>query len=210
MNLSKRLWDENQDLAMASLNNPFVQAIASGALAKEKFSYYVSQDSFFLKTFARAYIIAGAKAFDWEDFIKLHKLAQGVLEELELHKKYAGAWGVDIDQVYPAGATRRYTDFVMATAWGYDTGLTVTALTPCMRLYAWLGQTLAKQSSSGPHAYTDWIETYSSDAIEDLACELEGLVDKYADPDNPMVGSTYRYAMACERDFFNAAFESQT
>jgi thiaminase/transcriptional activator TenA len=206
MNLSRHLWNENQNLAEAALKNPFVQGILSGSLAKKNFSYYVSQDAFFLKAFARAYIIAGAKAPDWEDFIKLHQLAQGVLEELKLHEKYARQWGVNVHRVDPCAATRRYTDFVMATAWGYNTGLTVTALTPCMRLYAWLGQTLAAQSA-GQHAYSDWIVTYSSSAIEALACNLESLVDKYADPADPLVEATYRYAMECERDFFQAAFE---
>ena len=209
MSLSEKLWKENEGLAMASLNNPFVQGLLDGSLAKEKFSYYVSQDSFFLKAFARAYIVAGAKATDWEDFIKLHKLAEGVLEELKLHGKYAQEWGVNVDQVEPAAATRRYTDFVMATAWGYDTGLTVTALTPCMRLYAWLGQELARRNPP-EHSYIDWIRTYSSDEIEELACDLEGLVDKYADPGNPLVATTYRYAMECERDFFQAAFEFES
>ena len=206
MSLSATLWQDNQVLAMASLNNPFVEGIKDGSLPKDKFAYYVSQDAFFLKAFARAYIIAGAKASDWEDFIKLHRLAEGVLEELKLHAKYAKEWGVDLAHVEPAAATRRYTDFVMATAWGYDTGLTVTALTPCMRLYAWLGQELAK-TEQPRHTYSDWIDTYSSNEIEELATDLEGLLDKYADPKNPLVAETYRYAMECERDFFQAAFD---
>ncbi len=206
MSLSKKLWQENQELAASSLHNPFVQGLLDGSLAKDKFSYYVSQDSFFLKAFARGYIVAGAKAPDWEDFIKLHKLAEGVFGELKLHGKYALEWGVNVGHVEPAAATRRYTDFVMATAWGYDTGLTVTALTPCMRLYAWLGQELARRNSP-EHAYSDWIRTYSGEEIEELACDLEALVDKYANPDNPLVAATYRYAMECERDFFQAAFD---
>ena len=206
MSLSSTLWQQNQNLAMESLHSPFVQGIFDGSLAKSKFSYYVSQDSFFLKAFARAYIVAGAKASDWEDFIKLHKLAQGVLDELNLHRKYAQQWAVNVEDVTPAATTRRYTDFVMATAWGYDTGLTVTALTPCMRLYSWLGKELAKENP-GEHLYTDWINTYSSDEIEDLAGDLEELVNKYADQDNQLVSETYRYAMECERDFFNAAFD---
>ena len=206
MSLSKKLWEANQDLAAASLENPFVQGIFTGSLAKEKFSYYVSQDSFFLKAFARAYIIAGAKAPDWQDFIKLHKLAEGVLEELKLHGKYAREWGVNVETVEPAAATRRYTDFVMATAWGHGTGLTVTALTPCMRLYAWIGQELAA-AKPAQHAYTEWINTYSSREIEALAWDLEALVDKYADSADPLVAATYRYAMECERDFFQAAFD---
>lgn len=207
MSLSNTLWQQNAGLASACLSTPFVSGIFDGSLSKARFSYYVSQDAFFLKAFARAYIIAGAKARDWEDFVKLHKLAQGVLDELKLHGKYAEKWGVNVEDVFPAASTRRYTDFVMATAWGCDTGLIVTALSPCMRLYAWLGQQLLQQTPAD-HDYSDWIHTYSSSEIEDLACELEGLVDKYADPKNPEVASTYRYAMECELDFFQAAYNT--
>ena len=206
MTLSKKLWQDNSDLAAESKNSPFVQGILDGTLAKEKFSYYVSQDAFFLKAFARAYIVAGAKAPDWKDFIKLHKLAAGVLEELKLHESYALQWGVNVDKVSPSPTTRRYTDFVMATAWGHDTGMTVTALTPCMRLYAWLGKELAAQNPE-KHRYIEWIRTYSSKDIEELACELEELLDKYGEQKTPMTAETYRYAMECERDFFQAAFD---
>ena len=60
MNLSQRLWQQNQDLAQASLEHPFVQGIYDGTLPKEKFAYYVGQDAFFLESFARAYSIAAA------------------------------------------------------------------------------------------------------------------------------------------------------
>lgn len=209
MSLAHKLWNENNDLATQCLENPFVQGILSGDLDQKKFSYFVSQDAFFLKAFARAYVIAGAKAREWDDFIKLHRLAQGVLDELKLHGKYSETLGIDIAQVEPSTATRRYVDFVMATAWGHDTGLIIVALAPCMRLYAWLGQTLA-QLQKEETLYSDWISTYAATEIEELACELEALVDKYATPDSPEVAAAYRYAMTCEVDFFQAAFDSIT
>lgn len=206
MSLARTLWAENNALAIDSLENPFVQGILSGNLKPKNFAYYVSQDAFFLKAFARAYVIAGAKARDWDDFVQLHGLAQGVLDEMKLHEKYAQELGIDLVNVTPATATQRYTDFVMATAWGSDAGLIVTTLTPCMRLYAWLGKTLAAQQTK-EHVYSDWITTYASQEIEDLACELEALVDKYANPQDPQVAAAYRYAMVCELDFFQAAFD---
>jgi len=108
--------------------------------------------------------------------------------------------------VAPGAATRRYTDFLLATAWAYDTGITVVALSPCMRLYAYLGQQLA-QKNPPEHQYIDWIRTYSSPDIENLAQQLEKLTDRYVS-DTPRVRTTYRYAMECERDFFQAAFDS--
>lgn len=205
MPLSNKLWEANQDLARASLEHPFVQGIADGTLAREKFAYYVAQDAFFLEAFARAYSVAAAKAPDWEAFRTFHELAGGVLEELRLHESYATQWGVDIHHVRPAAATRRYTDFLLATAWQYDVGVIAVAMSPCMRLYAWLGQQLAKDGIPD-HAYADWIRTYSSEEFEALARRLEALADRYA-ADTSLVRDTYRYAMLCERDFFQAAWE---
>jgi thiaminase/transcriptional activator TenA len=206
MALSEELWQANHDLAQASLNHPFVQGLADGSLSRQRFAYYVGQDVFFLKAFARAYSIAGAKAPDWEGFCALHALAEGVLEELKLHDKYAAGWGVDIINVQPGPATRRYTDFLLATAWTHDTGTAVVAMSPCMRLYAYLGQQLATQKPP-EHHYIDWIRTYGGQEFEELAQKLEKLTDQYAS-DTELVRTTFRYAMECERDFFQAAFDS--
>ncbi|MEL6158096.1 MAG: TenA family protein [Cyanobacteria bacterium J06623_5] len=205
MTLSNDLWQANQSLADASLRNPFVQGIGDGSLPKEKFVYYVGQDAFFLEAFARAYSIAAAKAPDWESFQVFHSLAAGVLQELNLHHSYAKSWDVDIDTIEPGSATRQYTDFLLATAWQQPVGLTAVAMSPCMRLYAYLGQQLAK-SGVPTHVYQDWITTYSSTEFEPLAKQLESLVDQHA-ADTPLTRSTYRYAMVCERDFFQAAWE---
>ncbi|MEO1149286.1 MAG: TenA family protein, partial [Cyanobacteria bacterium J06638_22] len=145
MKLSQRLWQANLDLAQASLQSPFVQGLYDGTLPHSKFAYYVGQDAFFLEAFARAYSIAAAKAPNWQGFNTFHTLAGGVLEELNLHAGYAEAWGVSLQDVQPSAATRRYTDFLLATAWSQAVGITAVAMSPCMRLYAYIGQSLAKQ-----------------------------------------------------------------
>jgi thiaminase/transcriptional activator TenA len=205
MSLSSELWHANNDLIQASMHSPFVQGIRDGSLAREKFVYYVGQDAFYLEAFARAYAIAAAKAPDWQGFQTFHALAGGVFEELRLHQGYAADWGIDLRQVEADPTTRRYTDFLLATAWSSHVGVTAVALSPCMRLYAFLGQELAR-SNPPEHAYSNWIHTYSSPDIEDLARQLEHLANTYAS-DTPQVRSTYRYAMLCERDFFQAAFD---
>lgn len=204
MSLSQTLWNTNQDPAQACLHHPFVQGIADGSLSPDKFAYYVGQDAFFLESFARAYSIAAAKAVDWEGFKLFHQLADGVLAELQLHSRYAEKWGVELATVTPGTATRQYTDFLMATAWSQPTGVTAVAMSPCMKLYSYLGQTLA-QSGIPSHLYTDWIRTYSDREFMELVQQLEALVNRYAQ-DTKLVHSTYRYAMICERDFFESAW----
>jgi thiaminase/transcriptional activator TenA len=206
MTISDQLWEANLDLAQACLEHPFVQGIADGSLEQQKFAYYVGQDAFFLEAFARAYSIAAAKSPDFTGFTIFHRLASGVLEELQLHEGYATKWGVNLRSQEPGTATRHYTDFLLATAWGGDVGLTAAAMSPCMRLYAFLGAKLAVHGIPN-HQYADWIWTYSSTDFTPLAQRLDSLVECYAS-DTALVHSTYRYAMLCERDFFQAAWES--
>ena len=205
MTRSQHLWQANQDLAQASLNHPFVQGIYDGTLPPEKFAYYVGQDAFFLEAFARAYSIAAAKAPDWQGFNTFHVLAGGVLQELKLHEGYTKAWNVDLQVVQPGAATRRYTDFLLATAWSQAIGITAVAMAPCMRLYCYIGQSLAAQGIP-THRYADWVQTYGSEDFEPLAKQLEAIVDRYS-PDTSLVEETFRYAMLCECDFFQAAWE---
>lgn len=205
MSIAADLWQTNQDLALACLQNSFVQGIGNGTLPKGNFAYYVGQDAFFLEAFARAYSIAAAKVPDWQGFNVFHGLADGVLQELKLHQTYAEEWGVNLQTVTPGAATRRYTDFLLATAWSQEVGVTAVAMLPCMRLYAFLGQKLA-EGGIPSHAYSNWIRTYSSDEFEPLAQQLAELADRYAIL-TPLVQSTYRYAMQCELDFFQAAWE---
>lgn len=205
MTIADSMWHVNQDLAIACLQNPFVQGIGDGSLSKVKFAYYVGQDAFFLTAFARAYSIAAAKSTDLNGFEVFHSLASGVLEELRLHRRYAAEWGVDLQQIEPEAATRRYTDFLLTTAWSQDIGMTAVAMAPCMRLYLFLGKELAK-AGIPDHSYADWIQTYSSEGFADLTLQLENLIERYANP-IPTAYSSYRYAMLCERDFLQAAWE---
>lgn len=205
MSISKQLWQSNQDIVKNCFTHPFIKGIAQGNLDRQKFTFYIGQDAFFLEAFACAYSIAAAKSTDWKGFNIFHRLADGVLTELNLHQSYALKWGVNLREIQPAPATRRYTDFLLATAWGQDVGTTATAMTPCMRLYAFLGQQLAKDGIP-EHQYADWIRTYSSQEFEQLAQQLESLGDRYVKT-KEVVQSTYRYALLCEQDFFDAAWE---
>jgi thiaminase/transcriptional activator TenA len=202
---SEQLWQDHADLANDCLLHPFVQGIGNGSLAQSAFAYYVGQDAFFLEAFARAYSIAAAKCPDWKGFRRFHRLASGVLQELELHESYAEQWGVDLSNVMPSVATRRYTDFLLAIAWGQEIGVTTAAMLPCMRLYRFLGEQLA-QGGLPDHSYRDWIETYSSPEFQSLTEELSGLADLYSQAGSNTVASAYRYAMQCELDFFEAAW----
>ena len=205
---SKTLWDRNRAAIAACRHCAFVVGIGDGTLPTAVFAYYIGQDAFFLKAFARAYSLGAAKAADDREFATFHGLAASVLEELDLHSTYARDWGLDLTTVEPGAATQRYTDFLMATAWSQGTATIAAAMAPCMRLYAYLGQDLAGDRG-GDNPYGHWIDTYSSAEFGALAERLETLLDR--EPQiTPAIDAAYRYAMDCELNFFDAAMGAAT
>ena len=206
MSLAKKLWAENEDLAQAALAHPFVQGLRTGTLPRETFQRYIVQDAFFLDAFARSYALALAHSPDQQGVRDFFELLAGVQEELRLHASYAEKWGVSLSDVTPDSATLDYTNFLLGTAFLRGTGETCAAMTPCMRLYAFLGQSLAADTGHVEHQYIEWIRTYSSPDFETLAARLESLLDRYA-TDTDAVHMAYRRAMTLEVAFFEAQSE---
>ena len=84
-------------------------------------------------------------------------------------------------------------------------------MVPCMRLYAYLGQTLKAQQQEGgggAGAYQEWVDTYADPGFEELAATLEALLDRYAGvagaADLPELRRLYVRAMELELAFFDA------
>jgi thiaminase/transcriptional activator TenA len=207
MSLAKKLWTENEDLARIALAHPFVQGLRTGTLPREIFQQYIIQDAFFLDSFARAYALALAHSPDQQGIHDFFELLAGVQEELRLHAGYAEKWGVSLSDVTPDSATLDYTNYLLGTAFLRGAGETCAAMTPCMRLYAFLGQSLAADTEHQDHQYMEWIRTYSSPDFEALATRLENLLDRYA-IDTDAIHIAYRRAMTLEVAFFEAQAET--
>ena len=196
--LAARLWADSTDLAEAALRGRFVQGVADGTLPRAAFAGYVAQDAHFLLAFARAYALALVSAPDARSVLAFADLVAGVRDELGLHAAYAARHGAD--PAPPGPATLAYTDFLLATAATAGLGPTCAAMTPCMRLYAHLGRSLA--GTTGP--YAEWVATYADPGFEALAQRLEALLDEHG-TDGPAVRDAYRRAMRLEVAFFDAA-----
>lgn len=208
--------------------------MASGNLRVQSFRHYISQDVHFLKAFAHAYELAEECADDDEDKIAISELRKTVLEELKLHDSFVQEWGSDTGNESPLNsATVKYTDFLLATASGKVEGVkgpgklatpfektkiaayTLGAMTPCMKLYAFLGKEL--QALLGPddnsHPYKKWIDSYSSQGFQASTLQIEDLLDKLSvsltGEELYIIEKLYQQAMRLEIEFFLAQSLSQ-
>ena len=203
MLITQKLWERNYNLASLSLNTKFVQGIKNGDLPKTKFQEYLAQDYFFLESFARAYGLAVSKSRNKKNIKTLSLLLSGVSEELILHETYAKEWDIDLTKNLIGPATKKYTDFLEEVSLNLSLIEIMSAMTPCMRLYSWLGKKLLNMISDNP--YKEWILTYSDESFDNLAKSLENLIDEYDESyDIDQINFLYKKAMELELDFFNA------
>ena len=201
MQTTQKLWENNFHLASLSLNTKFVQGIKNGDLPKTKFQEYIAQDYFFLESFARAYGLAVSKSRNKKTIKTLSGLLLGVSEELILHETYAKKWDIDLTTNSIGPATKKYTDFLEDVSINLSLIEILSAMTPCMRLYSWIGKTLLKTISNNP--YKEWILTYSDKNFENLAKSLENLINEYSySYDRNKVNFLYKRAMELELEFF--------
>ncbi|PKI39089.1 hypothetical protein CRG98_040513 [Punica granatum] len=227
--LAKKLWIKCRRESVFAMYTPFAVCLASGNLKLETFRHYIAQDVYFLKAFAQAYELAEVCADDDDEKAVILQLRKDVLEELKMHDSFAEEWGSgDTTESTPNPATVRYTDFLLATASGKVEGLkapgklatpfektkvaayTLGAMTPCMRLYAFLGkefQTFLDPNEES-HPYKKWIETYSSESFQASAVHTEDLLDKLSvsltGEELDIIEKLYHQAMKLEIEFFNA------
>ena len=203
MLITQKLWERNYNLASLSLNTKFVQGLKNGDLPKTKFQEYLAQDYFFLESFARAYGLAVSKSRNKKNIKTLSVLLSGVSEELILHETYAKEWDIDLTTNLIGPATKKYTDFLEEVSLNLSFIEIMSAMTPCMRLYSWLGKKLLNMISDNP--YKEWILTYSDESFDYLVKSLENLIDEYEESyDIDQVSLLYKRAMELELDFFNA------
>ena len=97
----------------------------------------------------------------------------GVSEELILHETYAKEWDIDLSDNYIKKATKNYIDFLMILPKICSAEI-MFAMTPCMRLYSWIGKSLHKEDFD--IKYKEWIITYSDESFEKLADSLKILL----------------------------------
>nr|XP_024390005.1 bifunctional TH2 protein, mitochondrial-like isoform X3 [Physcomitrium patens] len=217
--LAKSFWASCKREAYASLYHPFVVALAAGTLPKQTFQRYMAQDAYFLEAFKNAYQLAMETTTDEEAKAIIESLQRDVQEELNLHSSIMQSLdATDQNCFEPNMATTAYCDFLLATAtgsneaqkFGSTSAQIITAMTPCMRLYAFLGQELKKHVDHvADHPYQEWIDTYSAAEFEAAASKIEQLLDKLTATltgkhEIAFLESLYLQAMNLEVDFFGA------
>src|SRR5918994_4583719 len=120
--LSAELWSRIEGTYGAILEHPFVAGLTDGSLERDRFRYYVIQDAQYLREYARALSVCGAKAPAEPEIAMFNQHAAGAIEvERSLHESFFRDLEVSAEEVSAtplAPTNRAYTSYLLAVAYG--------------------------------------------------------------------------------------------
>src|SRR6476469_5964357 len=88
---TQQLWDAAEPIYDAILAQPFIAGLADGTLPRESFSYFIVQDSHYLRAYSRALALTAARAHDEDDVAMFaDHAANAIAVERDLHAGLLG------------------------------------------------------------------------------------------------------------------------
>jgi thiaminase/transcriptional activator TenA len=158
------LWDAAAPVYDAILRLPFNVELAGGTLDRDRFRFYIFQDSLYLADFARALAVTGARLDAADDVLAYVRFAEGaIVVERALHESYFAEFGVP-EGLEQSPACSFYTNFLLATASHRSVEEAVAALLPCFWIYREVGNAIhARAAADNP--YRRWIDTYAGESF---------------------------------------------
>jgi thiaminase/transcriptional activator TenA len=172
------LWASIDTLYQQILDHPFLRGLTDGSLPQDRFRHFVVQDSHYLRDYARALAICGAKAPTEADVAMFSEHAAGAIEvEQAMHAEFMAAFGSSAGEaaaepILPT--TLAYTSYLLRVCHQGSFAEALGAVLPCYWIYARVGDALLEKSSPDP-LYKRWIDTYGGEefqAIVDAVLEL--------------------------------------
>jgi thiaminase/transcriptional activator TenA len=214
---SAALWSTVTETYSAIRAHPFLAGLRDGTLPAAAFTHYIAQDAHYLRDYARALMVVGAKAPTHVDAGMLARHAAGAVDvELALHATLLSALGLsaaDLEAVPVAPTTRAYTSYLLATAYGGTFAEGLAAVLPCYWIYAEVGRELIAAGSPEPR-YQRWIDTYGGEEFAATVAEVIDLTDRVgaslAPDEAARGGAHFRQTARYEWMFWDASWRTET
>jgi thiaminase/transcriptional activator TenA len=165
---SERLLDAVGEIWESYNRHPFVMGIQDGTLDREKFRYYILQDTLYLEDYARVFALGASKAKSMETSNLFAGYILAMNAEQDLHAGYLAKFGVTAGEI--AGTSRAldnqsYTSYMLRVAYEGDETEILAAILSCAYSYEVVaGKILKNNPSAGDDPfYGEWIRGYVSE-----------------------------------------------
>ncbi len=167
---STTVWQTVLPIYNAILALPFLKELADGTLPREKFDFYIGQDSLYLNEYTRVLSDIASRmteTYMTETFLRF--AADGIAVERELHASF-----ISQSPTEKSPTCLFYTSLLKSTVME-DPAVECAAILPCFWIYREVGKGIIKRAKMEGNPYAKWISTYADETFEkstDTAIEI--------------------------------------
>lgn len=211
MNWSEQAWNTIEPIYGSIQQMSFIEELANGSLEKEKFQFYMSQDSLYLEHFGRTLALISARIYDINDVLSYIRFAENsIVVENALHESYFKDFDV-IEKGNIEPACHHYIHFLRSTAALEPVEVAIAATLPCFWIYKKIGDYIYQNQIFEDNPYHRWIETYGGHEFATAVQNAITIADKVAEKATPEVKKrmteAFITASRMEYIFWDAAYQ---
>ncbi|WP_317854999.1 thiaminase II [Chakrabartyella piscis] len=197
------------------LKQDFVKELGNGALAEEKFRFYMVQDYLYLLQYAKVFALGVVKANDEETMRYFASMVHETLDdEMNIHKTYMARLGItpeELTTTKTAFANQSYTSYMLDVSQRGDILDVLVAVLSCAWSYEMIGAELAKIPNSKEHPfYGEWIVGYTSEgyvnSVVGLKEKVNALVEEVSPARKDALTEMFVNCCKFEREFWNMSY----
>lgn len=168
------MWRQSAPVYAKTIEHPFLRGLTSGTLPKERFRFYLQQDTLYLRAFSQALNVLASKAprESWSKTLSRHAV-EAIEAEQSLHASIVGPVG----DLIMAPTNAAYTNHLLATVTRGSFTEGLAAMLPCYWIYWEVGKVL-KQKGSPDRDYQRWIDQYAGEAYGKTVQEVLGMMNE--------------------------------
>lgn len=209
MKLSNQAWEISSDIIQAIIQHPFNQELMTGNLERDKFAYYIEQDSLYLHDFARCHAIIASKIHlpYVRDFLKYAE-ASFIAEQEVVHQFFKKIFNFK-ETGFITPATLSYTSYMLRICSMESIEVAVAVILPCFWVYREVGLFIAKDFSEN-NPYAKWIETYSGEdfcqSVEQVISIFDYLAENASESTRQKMLDAFYKSTCLEWHFWNDAY----
>jgi thiaminase (transcriptional activator TenA) len=158
----------------------YARTLADGTLPRDRFAFYLEQDSAYLRRFAEVLRLLARKAprGAWRRTLERHS-GEAIEAERALHRSILESFGSAQGQAAMAPTNYAYTNHLLAAASQGSFAEGLAAMLPCYWIYQEVGRELVKRGSKDA-AYQKWIDNYAGEEYAKSVAEVLAMMDDEA------------------------------
>nr|PZN40934.1 MAG: thiaminase II [Actinomycetota bacterium] len=213
------VWARAAKLVRAIHEHPFNTELEAGTLDRDRFAFYIVQDSRYLIAFGKALATASTRATDVDEAAFFAQAAHTALVvERSLHAGYIEEFGLsaaDLEGIVTSPTCLGYSSYLQATALAEPYPVLVAALLPCFWVYEDVGSAIFERTRDvEKHPYRAWINTYADPEFAASVERVKQIADRHAATAEPPVreAMTDAFLRATEYEwlFWDSAYRRET